>query len=517
MYESKSSQISFILPFEGNLNSDNRWVKLSNLLPWDEIEEKYAKSFPAKKGAPAKSARMALAALIIKEMLRLSDEATVEIIAETPAMQYFLGLERFIQKVPFDPSLMVHFRKRFGADFIEEINQLVIRQGQAGGKDNNEEPPDGIGGSDKLQSEKRTKQDLHSQTHHGKLIIDATCAPADIHYPTDLGILNKAREKSEEIIDVLYGHSTKENKKPRTYRRTARKQYLNLARSKKPGLKAIRKGNAKQLRYLKRNLGHIARLAETVSLCVLSRTQYKNLLVIHEVFRQQQILHETKSRSISDRIVSVSQPHVRPIVRGKMKASTEFGAKISASVCSDGFVTLDRLSWDAYNESGDLMNQVEKYRERTGYYPQAVLADKIYRTRENRRLCKEKGIRLSGPNLGRPSKSEEIRKDQILQNQQDERERNAIEGKFGQAKRRFGLSRIMAKLKQSSESMIAISFLVMNLERLRAFLFFLFFGFCRCINSQPEFFWLFKSEKIRRFQLRFFCKKNLESLIYLNS
>ncbi len=194
-------------------------------------------------------------------------------------------------------------------------------------------------------------------------------------------------------------------------------------------------------------------------------------------------MHQEKSHSISGRIVSISQPHVRPIARGKARASTEFGAKLSASVCDEGFVTLDRIDWEAFNESGDLRFQVEKYRKRTGNYPEAVLADKIYRTQANRKWCKEKGIRLSGPKLGRPSKSEILQKEQRRQNYRDECDRNAIEGKFGQAKRRFGLSRIMAKLQETSESMIALSFLVMNLEKLWELFFFVFYWLPQGLGS----------------------------------
>jgi hypothetical protein len=77
---------------------------------------------------------------------------------------------------------------------------------------------------------------------------------------------------------------------------------------------------------------------------------------------------------VSDRIVSISQPHVRPIVRGKLSAPVEFGAKISVSVVQ-GFCFVDRLSWDNYNESGDLKGQIEKFKNRFGHYPSSVHAD----------------------------------------------------------------------------------------------------------------------------------------------
>lgn len=141
----------------------------------------------------------------------------------------------------------------------------------------------------------------------------------------------------------------------------------------------------------------------------------------------------------------------------------EFGAKISAS-CVDGYVFLDRLSWDNFNESQDFIEQVEFFKERTGYYPESVHVDKIYRTRNNRAFCQEKGIRISGIPLGRSPKniSDKTKK----QAQEDERIRNIIEGKFGQGKRRFTLNKIMTKLPSTSATTIAIIFLVMNLSAL---------------------------------------------------
>jgi len=149
----------------------------------------------------------------------------------------------------------------------------------------------------------------------------------------------------------------------------------------------------------------------------------------------------------------------------------------------NGFSFVDRLSWDNYNESGDLQSQIESYRNRFGFYPESVHADQIYRTRENRRYCKEKGIRLSGPPLGRPKQITEANASELKQDRrihrQDEIDRIAIEGKFGQGKRRFTLDRIMAKLAKTSEAVITISFIVMNLERILSLLLYFLLCFCR--------------------------------------
>ena len=213
-----------------------------------------------------------------------------------------------------------------------------------------------------------------------------------------MGLLNQARVKTEKIIDTLYEPlKIQRDKKPKTYRNLARKEYLKVAKKRRPSRKEIRKAIKKQLQYIKRNLSHIEHLMPKGSaLDVLSNSQYKNLLVVAEVYRQQQWMYENRTSRINDRIVSLSQPHIRPIVRGKAGTPVEFGAKLSASI-RDGYVFLDRISWDNFNESGDFKAQVEAFKEAIGVYPESVHVDRIYRTRSNRTFCKEKGIRISGP------------------------------------------------------------------------------------------------------------------------
>lgn len=113
-------------------------------------------------------------------------------------------------------------------------------------------------------------------------------------------------------------------------------------------------------------------------------------------------MYDTKTHSVEDRIVSIHQPHVRPIVRGKAKSKVEFGAKINITLV-DGLTFLDDFSWDAFNEVHDFKIVLKK-KECLGYYPNEVLADKIYCNRENRAYLKEKGIDLKAKPLGRPSK-----------------------------------------------------------------------------------------------------------------
>jgi len=178
-------------------------------------------------------------------------------------------------------------------------------------------------------------------------------------------------------------------------------------------------------------------------------------------------MYDTDTHSCPDRIVSISQPHVRPIPRGKLKSQIEFGAKLGVSL-DDGFARINTFSWDAYHEAGDLIKQVEEYRTLHGHYPELVQVDKIYATHENRRWLKERGIRITAPPLGRRPIKEKQSYYQKSKARKEASERNHIEGKFGQGKNGYALNQIRARLRATSESWIACIFFVMNLLHLEA-------------------------------------------------
>jgi IS5 family transposase len=442
-----SKQLSldgFTLPFGGQLNPNNRWVKWSEVIPWDGLAAGYYRTMNSSKGRPCKDARLVIGALIIKHKLTLSDEEAVMQIQENPYLQYFVGFSSYKDKPPFASSLFVEIRKRMGEEVFTSFENVIL--------------------------EKIGKPRQASSTpveHRGKMLVDATVAEQSVKYPTDISLLNKAREISEKLIDELYALS-ESSKKPRTYRRKARRQFLVLAKNKKPSLKVRRRGIREQLQYLRRNLGHISILLDDVGsppFPLLHKLQ-RQYWIIQCVYEQQDGMYKDRRSRCDNRIVSISQPHVRPIVRGKAGKKTEFGAKISVSM-TDGLAFVDHIGWDAYNESKDLKQQVEEYRQRYGYYPEAVLADQLYGSRENRKYLKEKGIRFGGKALGRPPKETPENAERLQREREqrvlDSRERIPIEGKFGQGKNGYRLNYIRAKLQKTSEAWINCIFLVMNL------------------------------------------------------
>lgn len=474
-YDNQLSFEEFELQFGGRLRSDNRWVRLAKLVPWEKLEKKYARQFSKKSGRPALPLRVGLGALIIKARYDLSDEDVVEQISENPYLQYFLGYTRFEFEDPFDSSYLTYFRKRIKLQTIQEMTEMIldIEKGQKTKSNKKNDDDDGCANNDERDNiddekendcEEINNSEVSSEKNDGALKLDATVAPADITYPTDTALLNKARLKTEAIIDAFCVKS--QIAKPRTYRRLAKANYMAFQKQRKPGRKKIRKTIKQQLQYIRRNIKSIKVLAQKFGWNEMIEKQ-RDFWIVQEVYNQQLQMYQNKSNKVEDRIVSISQPHVRPIVRGKAGSNVEFGAKLSASVV-DGYVRLFKLSWNAYNEGLDLIDQVEDYKKRYGHYPEVVQADKIYGTRKNRKYLKLRGIRFGGACLGREPKNDKLRKARQAQRKKDGSQRIEIEGKFGIAKRKYPLDRIKTKLSSTSEVWIATIFLTMNLFKKEA-------------------------------------------------
>lgn len=436
----------FKTEFELKLNCKNRWVILGMRLPWDDLVYPYIKRMSIDKGAGAVDPRVVIGSLYIKHRLTLSDEETIQQIQENAYMQYFLGLNTYHPDPLFDPSLFVEIRKRMGFEEFDKMD-VVIR---------------------KKALEEDEKQDKKGKAkvikNRGELKIDATVADQYIKFPTDLDLLSQCRVWTETIIDEIFPQTLLE-KKPRTYRQEARQCYFKVVKKKKRTEKEIQKAKKQQLNYIKRNLGHIDKMLDVFELGAfpLCYKSQRYMLIVREVFRQQMEMYTNKVKRCDDRIVSLHQPHVRPIVRGKQKTPVEFGAKLSVGL-DNGFTRVERLSWDAFNECADLPSQVEAYKSIHGHYPEVVQADKIYFTKENRKFLEERNIRLTGVALGIPSKEKESYYQKKKKKKESNR-RNQIEGKFGQGKNAYGLNKIRARLKETSESWVYGIFFAMNVIR----------------------------------------------------
>lgn len=463
----RNHQIAFTdfnQPLGMQMNPKNRWVVKATTIPWDRIEDKYAGLFPSDTGNVAKPLRMALGSLLIQQQYRYADEELVEQIRENPYYQYFIGLPGYVDAVPFVPSLLVEFRKRLNDEVMIEINEMILEynlpecyadNNDDGNSDSGDDNDDGSSNNDsEITEEYDTSKNI------GTMIIDATCAPQNIKYPQDINLLNEAREKLEGLIKkicVKYNYYA-----PRMYRKCARKDYLAIAKCRKRPAKKLRAAIRKQLNYVSRDLGYVEwfLMQDDVE---ITRKEAEMLSTIMKLYEQQLYMYENNTHSVPDRIVSISQPYIRPIVRGKAKSPTEFGAKLDLSIDEHGMARLEKLSFNAYNESDVLITALENYRKRTGHYPERALADQLYRNRKNISYCKERGIRLSGKALGRPLNDPETDKKTEYKDNVD---RIEVERKFSLAKRKFGLGLIRTKLEDTTKSSIMVAVIAMNVDRL---------------------------------------------------
>lgn len=300
------SFLDFNQPMGLHMNPDNRWVKMADSIPWDEFETKYAGLFPSGTGNVAKPLRMALGALIIQTKFQYSDRELVEQIAENPYLQYFIGLPGYQEEAPFDASTLVLFRKRITMEMVMEANESVLSR-----KDDHKRPPSSGSSTEGGSPEKEPQ-------NKGTLTLDATCAPAHIRYPQDISLLNEAREFLEGMIGRFCRYYSLPL--PRRYRRQARKAYLAFAKCRKHTAKKVRAAIRKQLGYVRRDIGYLEQfMSEGL---VPDRKDIPKFLTILKMYGQQKYMYDHKVHSVPDRIVSISQPWLRPIVRGKATAPT---------------------------------------------------------------------------------------------------------------------------------------------------------------------------------------------------
>lgn len=426
------------------LSKSNRWVKLADHLPWDKIETEYNKRLRnSHSGAGNKPARMVVGALIVKHVEKLSDEKAILAIQENPYMQYLLGLEKFTEKPVFVPELFVLVRKRLDHDFF---NMLTLMLTEADGS-----------------KPKKENTDTDGNDHGGTMKIDATCCDAEVRYPTDSNLLEDGSKLIDHLLDKFC--AMHKLRKPQTHRMEARRAFIGLIKKKRKEKKLIDKTKLIQIRCLQADfqlfLDFLGKQSSSLLEC-FSRHDYKCLQAAFKMYEQQKMMFEQNVRSCADRIISIYQPHLRPIVRGKAKARVEFGAKIGSSIVN-GYTYVDHLSWDAYNESADLVTQIEFYRKRFGVLPKEIQADKLYLGKANRKYIKACHMDCYNHPLGRPPKEENDG------HAQDKKravgERNEIEGTFGTSKRVYRANDIRAKLAETADTWIGACFFAKNIMK----------------------------------------------------
>ena len=475
----------FKTPFEQSLSAENRWVRMADLVPWDELAGVFLASMSQGEGRPSVDLRIVLGVLLVKHIEDISDERTIEYIQENIYAQYFVGLSSFQVDAVFVPHLLVTIRKRLGKKGAAQMNDLLLKEARRvkaikhRQRSSDKTPPAPPSGkfedvptqpidSESSKSDSPKVECADSPRNKGTLIVDATVAPVHIAYPTDTRLLSECRELSEGLIDALYqAYPAEWPVKPRTYRREAKRRSINFSKKRRKGKKEVRKAIKEQLGYLRRNIKTLNDMLDEIEAgglaCPWSHRLRRRFWIIQEIYRQQLEMFKGGRRRVDDRLVSIAQPHVRPIKRGKGGGKdTEFGPKINAGI-TEGFIRADQIDFNAFNEANLLCEQIESYRTLFGYYPGTVLADKIYWTRANRKWLKDRAINIGGVPMGRKAGQSKYEKER---DRKKNNQRSEIEGKFGEAKNRYGLDRLYTRLPQTSQAEISLIFLAVNLVKL---------------------------------------------------
>ncbi|MCH3995387.1 IS5 family transposase [Prevotella cerevisiae] len=456
-----------------DLPKSNRWVKLGDTLPWDKIERIYnSRLHNVHNGAGNKPARMIIGALLIKHKLNLSDVETVEAIRENPYMQYLLGLSAYTDRAVFDPSLFVSVRKRLGIEDYNDMSESLLKL-QVRMHDGKQEEDDGRGkggngsggpiGDSFPEKAAGTKQPA-PKPNGGLMKIDATCSDSEVRYPTDLDLLNDGVEAIDRILDRFCRMTGLP--RPETRLKEIHSRYLNVIKLRKKPKGKVRECMEYMLARLRRNVNASLETFGKVDsnfFFTLKPRDRSLFFTTIKMWKQQKGMFTDHVHQCKDRIVSLFQPFVRPIVRGKAKAKVEFGAKIGVSVVR-GYTFIDRHSWDAYNECDDLMLHLRAYRKRFGNLPAKVEADKIYMNRRNRQILRLLGIETGGKPLGRPSKEQDTKEYHDLM-ARNVGERNEVEATFGTGKRIYRANNIRAKRADTGALWVGACYFVKNIMK----------------------------------------------------
>jgi hypothetical protein len=396
-------------------------------MPWQELEGIYRKYF-SNLGRPGKDSQLINGLLIIKHQMVLSDVEVVELFLENPYVQYFCGYDQFVVTKEIEASTLTRVRKRLGVEYFKKFEDEIL----------------GV-----LKSRKIIKD--------SEQMVDATVFPSNVTYPTDTGLIENARQWLVEVIKrVMKGEGIK--RKVRTYCRKARRVYLKFQKKRRHSEKEIRKAKKQLLQYVRRNISQLRDLLTGIKEIPRKTVrQIKDRLIIADkIYWQQREMLKKKVRSIENRIISFHRTEIRPIVRGKSGKDVEFGPKASVS-CVDRFLFLDKFSYEAFHEGVELKGDIAEHKRRFGKEPDIVITDKIFGSRENRKMLDEKGIKASLVPLGRKCERSKEEEKWVRQKQD---KRSEIEGKIGVAKVHYGLERVLYK---NEEIGIRLGLLAMNL------------------------------------------------------
>jgi hypothetical protein len=435
--EEKEHQYSFthdwfVVP---DLDEDHELIKIAKSIDWLSLSDKLAQFYSPDNGRPTKPARAKVGLLILKHLYRLSDKDVVDLLKRDIYAQYLCDVSLKEAKDFLNPSSLTRFRKQIGLEGIKLIEQEA------------------------LNSLKRA-----NLLKGRKLVCDSTVVPSNIAYPTDISLLEKVRQKALCYLDRARQFGAKPL---RTYRRIAKKVFIQYQKIRHHTIKSRRRVQKKLLQFSRRNVAQLKEAVQGISSLVDSclnkaKEQFlketkKFLETASSILTQQKDVYQ--GLAVKERIVSIEKPQIRPMVRGKYPVEVEFGPKLLLNLKND-LLFLEDLKFNNISDAQLLETSIQGYRERFGHLPTQLTADRGFWSPENYLLAENYGItKIALENKGKSNylKAKPFR-------ERLRRTRCKIESKVSLAKRKFGLDRIRYSLPSGEEMWIRLSLISMNLK-----------------------------------------------------
>jgi len=327
---SSNTQTTLFQSLEELLNPEDSLYKLSNKIPWKELEEAFAPLYSTF-GRPSKPVRLMISLLLLKQLYNLGDETVVSAWVHNPYWQYLSGFNTFQWKFPIEPTDLVHFRKRIGKEGLETIFKMSID----------------LHGTNSLEKE---------------VVIDTTVQEKNITYPTDVKLHKKIIDKCVHIAiseDISLRQS---------YTRISKQLVIDQRGSRSKNGKGKAKKSAKKLKTI---AGRLTReLRRKLSIEVLHK--YESEIQLFE-----QVLAQGKGDK--NKIYSLHEPEVYCMSKGKAHKRFEFGSKVSITLTKNSGVAVGAYNFEENIYDGHTLPEVlEQTKRLTGREPKVAIVDRGY-------------------------------------------------------------------------------------------------------------------------------------------
>jgi len=369
----------------------------------------------------------AIALQFLKHYLCLSDELLIQRINTDWSMQYFCGIQLKPNEVIKDTNLPSYWRGYIGKHLDIGAMQKEFAR---------------------FWKSELTQTNISSE--------DATCYESRISFPTPVKILWDGCNK----VYLSYNLIRKQHKQRHSRCNYAdrKKEFLSYQKTKKKTKRAEKKLIKKLLKFLLRLLDLHKQIVEDKNVS-LSEKQKAQILTITKVYGQQHSKVYGEVEQIKDRIVSLSKPYIRPIVRGKETKAVEFGAKVN-KLQIDGISFIEHFSYDAFNEGTRLKSCVALHRDLFGKCTHHS-ADKIYATNANRTYCSQNKITTNFVPKGK-QKAAHQEQNKVMRAVLDKERGTRLEGSFGNEKNHYCLQKVNARNANTEKCWIFFGMMTAN-------------------------------------------------------